>query len=398
MAELVRGGIYAPGFPPQNGDSIVIDTDSGPADFTVYRIGKRILCEENRETKRREAWFESDEELQWHALIRDKLYVLMAGDFGISGPTSCLASGIWELGRRNITGLGRVKVLFVEQGVNANDLVACISQHGFKLNCLLFHGKPPAQISVPEKHIVSSPVLVSDGRFVTEVFEDLTASRSDSIPETGIDLDSTPQKVVIMGEEFPMPLHQGKPLIGLKYLAALFDRARESIPVWELFLEGHPGDGDNETDDQSDDTEAADSGMIVTGTKRQDRRAQIKPSWDDADMDAQSRREIGRELKAKRKQLEDLTNKGIKSGRRIEALRQDIADFEKHLNKGSGAGGRRRAIKHTAKDKARDSVRNGIAVVIGHVKKQNQDRAKELRGSIDFGYDVMFKPPPEWGI
>lgn len=398
MTKLVRDGIYAPEFAPRNGDTIVIDTDSGPSDFTVYRIGTRILCEENRETKRREAWFDSDEYLQWHALIREKLYALMAGDFGISGPTSLLGSGIWELGRRNITGKGRVKVLFVEHGVDENDLVACISQHGFKLNCLLFHGKPPAQINVPEKHVVSSPVFVSDGRFVTEVFEDLMASRSDSIPETGIDLDSTPQKVVIMGEEFPMPLHQGKPLIGLKYLAALFDRARESIPVWELFLEGHPGDEDNETDDPSHDNEAADSGMVVTGTKRPDKRAQIQPSWDDVDMDAQSRREIGRELKAKRKLLEDLTKKGIKSGRKVEVLKQDIADFEKHLNKGSGAGGRRRAIKHTDRDRARDSVRNGIAVVIGHVEKRNQDRAKELRSSLDFGYDVMFKPPPDWGI
>jgi hypothetical protein len=398
MSELVRGGIYQPGLQPEIGDCIVLDTDSGPADFFVYRIGKRILCEENREANKRELWFDDENDLRWHTLRREALYALMAGDFGIAGPVVCLDRGIWELGKKNITGKGRAKVLFAEQGVGENDLVACVSRHGFKLNCLLFHGKAPTQFSVPEKNIVTSQILVDGGRFVTEVFEDLEASGRESIPETGVDLDSTPQKVVIMGEEFAMPLHQGKPLIGLKYLAALFDRARESIPVWELFLEGHPGDEDNETDDSSDDSEAADSGMVVTGTKRQDKRVQIHPSWDDVDMDDQSRREIGRELKAKQKLLEELTKKGIKSGRKVEVLKQDIADFEKHLNKGSGAGGRRRAIKHTDRDKARDSVRNGLNVVIGHVEKRNSDKGKELRDSIDFGYEMMFKPPPEWGI
>jgi hypothetical protein len=398
MAELVRSGIYQQGFPPEIGDCIVLDTDSGPADFFVYHIGKRILCEENREANRRELWFNDENELRWHTLKRDAFYALMAGDFGIAGPVVRLDRGIWELGRKNIPGQGRTKVIFVEQGAGESVLVACLALHGFKTNCLLFHGKPPAQVSVPDKNVVSSPVIVEEGHFSTKVFEDLVASRPDSIPETGVDLDSIPQRLVILGEEFTMPLYNGKPLIGLKYLSVLFDRARESIPAWELFLGGHPGDADNETDDVANEREATDSGTVMTGTKRQDKRAQIQPSWDDPDMDAQSRKEIGRDLAAKRKQLEALSKQGIKSGRKVDLLKQDVADCENHLNKGSGVGGRRRAIKHTDRDRARDSVRNGLAVVIGHVKKRNPDRAKELRGSFDFGYHVMFKPPPDWGI
>jgi hypothetical protein len=406
MAKLVDTRIFDSADPLDDlPDLIWLDIDGGDESYEIIQTGDKIHCYKISIPSHCET-FQSDEtgyeftvkDFSPHKLVRENFYAVMAGDLGITVQVCRLGDGLWELGRRNIAGQGRARVIFVEQGVEKNDIVACIALHGFKTNCLLFHGKPPDQVSVPEKNVVSSPVLVGDGRFFTEVFEDLVASRHDSIPETGVDLDSIPQKVVILGEEFTMPLYKGKPLIGLKYLSVLFDRARESIPVWELFLDGHPGDADNETDDADDDNEATDSGTVMTGTKRQDKRAQIQPSWDDEDMDAQSRKEIGRELTAKRKQLEDLIKQGIKSGRKVETLKQDIAECENHLNKGSGAGGRRRAIKHTDRDRARDSVRNGLAVVIGHVEKRNPDRAKELRSSLDFGYDMMFKPPPDWGI
>jgi hypothetical protein len=372
----------------------VLDTVSGPADFFVYRIGKRILCEEDREANKREFWFDDEKDLRWHTLKREAFYALMSGDFGIAGPVVRLDRGIWELGRRNIPGKGRAKVFFVEQGVEKNDLIACISQHGFKLNCLLFHGKSPAQISVPDKNVVSSPVLVADGCFVTEVFEDLAASRPDLIPETGVDLDSTPQSLVILGEEFQMPLHRGKPLIGLKYLATCFDRARQCIPVWDLFVAAKPGLADIDSD--SDDE--ADTELVSTGMKLSDERLIIQPGWEDVKVDSDTRKIVGQDLAKKRKRLESLAKRGIQTGVEVSKLTKEIADLKKYLDAGQGVGGRKRALKHGDKEKARDSVRGGINKVIAIVERQNPARAEELRNSLDLGYDVMFKPPPDWGI
>lgn len=402
MAELVRSGLYQPGFPPEIGDCIVLDTDSGPADFFVYHIGKRILCEENREANRRELWFDDENELRWHALKREAFYALMAGDFGIASPVVCLGRGIWELGRKNIAGQGRAKVIFVEQGVEQNDIVACLALHGFKTNCLLFHGKQPAQVSVPDKNVVSSPVLVKDGRFSSEFIEDLVASRHDSIPETGIDLDSTPQRLVILGEEFEMPLHRGKPLIGLRYLATCFDLARQCIPVWDLFVAVKPGlsdlDRGLDVDEYENEEDTVDTELVSTGMKRSVERPSIQPVWEDAKMDAATRKIVGQDLAKKRKRLESLTERGVKTGAEVRDLNKKVAELKKYLDEGQGINGRKRALKHGDKEKARDSVRGGIKKVIEIVENQNPARAEELRSSLDLGYDVMFKPPPDWGI
>jgi hypothetical protein len=402
MAELARNGIYQPGLPPETGDCIVLDTESGPVDFFVYRIGKQILCEEDSEANRREFWFDDEKDLRWHTLKREAFYALMSGDFGIAGPVVRLDRGIWELGRRNIPSQGRAKVIFVEQGVEKNDLIACIARHGFKTNCLLFHGKSPAQISVPDRYVVASQVLVEEGRFVTEVFEDLVASRPDSIPETGVDLDSTPQRLVILGEEFQMPLHRGKPLIGLKYLAACFDRARQCIPVWDLFVVAKPGlsDNDSDSDDPEDigEEDSVDTELVSTGMKRSVERPSIQPVWEDAKMDAVTRKKVGQDLAKKRKRLESLAEQCVTTGAEVRNLNKEVAELKKYLDGGQGIKGRKRALKHGDKEKARDSVRGGIKKVIEIVENQNPARAEELRSSLDLGYDVMFKPPPDWGI
>ena len=195
-----------------------------------------------------------------------------------------------------------------------------------------------------------------------------------------------------------MPIHKGSPPIGLKYLAMLIDRARESIPVWDVFLAGHPGDSDNETAGDEDEDDLAGSEEIMTGGKFSDKRSSIRPAWEDVDMDAATRARVSRDLAAKRGELESILKRGGTAGKVITKLREDIAALEQYLNAGQGAGGRRRAIKHGDRDKARDSVRGALKTVIKHVARQSPQRADELEKSLDLGYDVMFKPPPDWGI
>ncbi|MCX6864855.1 MAG: hypothetical protein NTV46_01310 [Verrucomicrobia bacterium] len=294
MAALVEAGLFRRDFPPGNGDHIGLEIDGGMAEFGVFRVRGEFHCDETRDANPRKLRY-SEAELTMHTLKRGAFYALMAKDFGVAGQVVCLDQGIWELGRKNIPKLGRAKIIFAEQGLRGNDLVACLVRHGFKTNCLLYHGKPPTPISVPEKNVEASAVLVTDGRFVTEAFKDAAASRTESIPETGVDLDSTPHKLVICGEDFPMPLHQGNPLIGLKYIAVLFDRARECIPVWDLFVAAKPGlsdpgaDGSNEGDEE----DPTDTEQVSTGMKLSDNLQSIQPSWEDARMDPGTRKIVG---------------------------------------------------------------------------------------------------------
>ncbi len=406
MAKLVDARIFDSADPLDDlPDLIWLDIDGGDESYEIIQSGDKIHCYKISMPSHCET-FQSDEkgyeftvkDFSPHKLVRENFYDVVADDLGITAQVCRLGDGLWELGKKNIAGQGRARVIFVEQGVEQNDIVACLALHGFKTNCLLFHGKPPAQISIPEKHVVSSPVLVKAGRFFSEFIEDLVASRPDSIPETGVDVDSTPQRLVILGEEFLMPLHKGQPLIGLKYLSMLFDEPRETIPAWDVFLAGHPGDSDNEEDNAEDGDDPSGSGAIMTGVKRQDKRAKIRPSWEDTKMDSVTRRIVGQDLAKNRKRIESLAKRGVQTGPEVMNLKEEIADLKKYLDAGQGADGRKRAIKHSDRDKARDSVRGGIKVVIQHVAKQNPARAEELRNSLDLGYDVMFKPPPDWGF
>jgi hypothetical protein len=397
MAELVRGGLFVRGFPPDSGDHIGLEIDGEVSEFCVYRVRGEFHCEEIREANPRHLRY-SEDDLTMHTLVRTRFYQDMAGDLGITGQLAEVARGIWEIGRRNLPGHGRVKVYFVEEGVGHAEITACIAKHGFKLNCVLFSERGPGNVSLPDKQVQAAQLLVRNGRFLTEAFEDLAASGPDSIPETGVDLDSTPQKLVILGEEFLMPLHKNKPLIGLKYLSMMFDQPRDTIPAWDLFLAGHPGDSDNEEDDDEDGDDPTGSGEIMTGTKRHDKRAKVRPSWEDTKMDSNTWRAVGQDLDKKRKRLESLAKQGVQTGAEARNLKKEIEELKKYLDSGQGADGRKRAIKHSDRDKARDSVRGGIKVVIQHVAKQNPARAEELRNSLDLGYDVMFKPPPDWGI
>jgi hypothetical protein len=410
MAKLVDARIFDSADPLDDlPDLIWLDIDGGEESYEIIQAGDKIHCYKISIPSRCET-FQSEEtgyeftvkDFSPHKLVRENFYAEMAGDLGITPQVCRLGDGLWELGRKNIAGQGRARVIFVEQGVEQNDIVACLALHGFKTNCLLFHGKPPAQVSMPEKNVVSSPVLVEDGRFFTEVFEDLVASRHDSIPGTGVDLDSTPQRLVILGEEFEMPLHRGKPLIGLRYLATCFDLARQCIPVWDLFVAVKPGlsdlDRGLDVDESENEEDTVDTELVSTGMKRSVERPSIQPVWEDAKMDAAARKIVGQDLAKKRKRLESLAEQGVTTGAEVRDLNKKVAELKKYLDEGQGINGRKRALKHGDKEKARDSVRGGIKKVIEIVENQNPARAEELRSSLDLGYDVMFKPPPDWGI
>jgi hypothetical protein len=396
LAEMVRGGLFVPGFSPDSGDHIGLEVDGEMREFCVYRVRGEFHCEEVGVVKPRKLRY-SEEELVLHTLNREALYSIMADDFGIPGPVAELGRGVWELGRKNFPGQGRAKIIFIEQGVSENDLVACLAQHGFKTNCLLFRGNQLRQIQIPDKTVIHSQVAFQAGQFVTDAFEDVVASRGHSLPVTGIDLDSSPPRLVICGEDFVLPVVHGKPLIGLRYLSILFDRSRDPIPVWDLVMAVNPPPAPDGSNEEEED-ESVDPEQIMTGSKRGDHRSKLRPQWNDEEMNAHSKKIARQELAKKQAALESLAAKGEKTGSAFNRLEKEISEIQSYLGGSQRLGRKNKAIKPGDRERARDSVRNGINKVIQVVESQNSERAKELRNSIHFGYDVMFNPPPDWGI
>jgi hypothetical protein len=175
MAELVRAGLFVRGFPPENSDHIGLEIDGELAEFGVYRVRGEFHCEEVREANPRRLRH-SEDELTMHTLVRTRFYECVAKDLGITGQVIELGQGIWELGRKRLPGRDSSKVIFVEAGVPAAALELTLMRDPFMALCLLHHGNSPMHDWHSDKTLVRGVVEVRDGRYASDVFEDLSAS------------------------------------------------------------------------------------------------------------------------------------------------------------------------------------------------------------------------------
>jgi hypothetical protein len=393
---LLDQRIFSSGFPPDSGDSVVLDHDGDSVAFSVMRRGQRLICIEEREANPRTLDL-SPEELRLCELNRASFYQVLAVDLGIAPDLAEQARGIWRIGRRTIRDLGRACIYLVEPGFRPTDLELILDRETFKFVCVLGINDMPEAAAVG-KSIMTGLVRDHEGKFHSEVFADLLASTAPSSAATYVDLGSMPQKLVICGEEFLMAEHKGQPPIGMKYLEHLFDNVREAIPVWTLYLAANPGLSEVAmVVGQEDEDEEIDEDAVMTGAKRGQKQHVLRPNWEEESTNFKSRKLAMTELSKKREQLEQMISKSAASERTKE-LQAEIVKLEKYLGIGKHPRNRHRPIKNSDLEMARKSVSNGIDVVIRRVAKQSQDRARNLSESIHQGYEVMFNPPPDWGL
>jgi len=371
MEELIRDGIYTPDFPPRSGDSIIIDTDSGPSDFTVYQIRDRTLCEESPDMGSREFWFEDLRQLRWHVLSREAIYGLMARDLGISPAPVKLAKGIWEIGRKRLPGRDASKVIFIEKGVPATTLELVIERDSFNAFCLLNAGSPLEYGWHSEKTLVGGTIEVREGCFASDVFEDLSASQPESGVETRVDLESSPPRLWIQGKEFKLPMSsEGLPTNGCRYLAHLFDHPGQTLSCWELELAIDP--------------------------KRQEMIG--RPVWTDDVLDAQGLHEFKQLLKSKQAELAEAEEDVSSLPAEVDRLREEVADLREQSGKLLNKSGGSRQIAEGDRGKARQRVRKALDVVIAKVRDQDAAIGEDLDHSLGKGGVIFFRPPQEWGL
>jgi hypothetical protein len=369
MEELARSGVFERGFPPETGDSIVLDIDGESSDFGVHPVRGELVCYENREANPRTLRF-SVEELTLHTLRRKTFYTLMAKDLGISGQVTELHRGIWELGRKSLPRRGRSKVLFIERGVGETSLATCLKRDNFNTHCLLFHDEIPRQLDIPGKLIVPGQLEVNDGRFVSEVFEDLVASQPAGAAETGIDLDVLPPELLICGEKFTLPVDRGKPTIGSRYWSFLLEHPREAISCWDIERAVKP-----------------ELKVTVATAMGADFR-----------LDERAARELDEKIREAKIELEEARKDVHASPVEIEELQDELDQLLDRKKADTARQGSSRLLGDNDKDKARRRVRKALDAVSAFVGKQSAEVGATMADSIGEGTEIYFNPPPAWKI
>lgn len=370
MAELVRGGLFVPGFPPDSGDHIGLEIEGEVGEFCVYRVRGEFHCEEIREANPRRLRH-SEEALTMHALVRPSFYELVAKDLGITGQIIDLGHGIWELGRKRLPGRDISKVIFIEAGVPAAILELTLMRERFTTLCLLHHGKSPRIDWHSDKTLVSGLIEVRDGRCASDAFEDLAASQRESSADTRIELEEHPPKLWICGEEFKLPISpEGIPTDGCRYLSYLFDHGDKPITCWDLYLAIRPDEKEK-----------------IGG-----------PGWSDEIINERGKSEFKARLQEAQAELREAELDPSMPADELEKARDKVHELQEQAAKIFGKKGRSRQIVEGDRGKARQRVRKALKLVIEKVKSQDDATGAALADALGEGDPVAFRPPPDWRL
>lgn len=366
---LAGQGILQQGFPPESGDSLVLEHEGERVAFGVFKTGERYMCQEEREANPR-SLTRTAAELTLFQIQRSALYRAIAEDLGIVPEAAELHPGIWELGRRAVPGHGRAKVIFVETGHRSEQLQLCLLQETFKLVCVLGHDSTPSNMDVSSKTVITGMVRVRAERFVSEVFEDLTASVGESKSATFVDLEATPAALFIAGQQFKLPMANRQPADGCRYLAHLFDHTGEPFSCWELYCAIRP--------------ELREKAGGQTRT--------------DPAIDPQAKREFQTELSKARADLEEAERDQTMPESEIDRLQHNYERLLEQKAKLINLAGKSRALPGSDSEKARQNVRKALQVVTRAVSEQDADVGFALKIALGKGDPVTFLPPSEWGM
>lgn len=358
-------------------DTIWLDVNDGEDSYEVVQVDNKIHCLELLNySNRRNPQYEKIvyeftlDEFCAHKFSRENFYALMANELGITPQVCKLGHGLWELGRKTIAGKGRARIIFVEQGVEKNDNVACIALHGFKTNCLLFSGKTPAKIIVPDKIITFSPVFVEGGRFITEAFEDSIAQQGASSADTRIELAEHPLKLWICGEEFKLPDDRGRPTLGVLYLSYLFENPRTPISCWDI--------------------------ERVVNPKLRELTSEAHGS--DTRLDKEALRALDKSIKEASINLEEVMRDPSASQFERDEAQSELDQLLERKQADIGKGGKSRLLGENDVEKARRRVRKALDAVVAFVAKQNPAIREPLREAVGEGSEIYFNPPPDWNL
>jgi hypothetical protein len=367
MTALVKQQLFDRGLLAEGSEYLCLEIEGELAEFGVTQLGEEFICYENREAKPRVLRLPV-EELRIYTLNRECFYALLAKDLGISGQVQMVTAGVWELGRKS-TSEGRAKVLFVESGVSAAALKLLLHTESFRTICVLHHGAISPHPTVTGKAIVCASVEVVGGRMVSDAFMDLEAV---CLPhgETGIDLDATPPVLWIAGRSYELPQDRGRPTMGVRYWAYLFENPRAPIDCWDLEREVRP----------------------------ELKRAVPTALGSDSRMDRTAIRELHQEILKTKSELDEAMRDQAASEMEISELNDQLAKLMEQKIADSGLMGAVRLLGDPEKDKARRRVRKALDSVVALISQKDPDLGRVMQEAVGEGREVYLNPPADWNL
>ena len=367
MAGLVQRQLFQRGFPVDGLEYLCLEVEDELVEFAVVQLDQEFICNENREAAPRMLRLPI-EELRLHTLNRERFYAMLAQDLGISGQVLETAPGVWELGRKS-TNEGRAKVLFVELGVNSDALKLLLHTESFKTICVLHHGGISTHPTITGKAIVCAGVEVVDGLMVSEAFMDLEAV---CLPrrETGIDLEAVPPVLWVAGRSYELPQDRGRPTMGVRYWAYLFENPRVSIDCWDLEREVRP----------------------------ELKTAVSEAMGSDSRMDRKAIQELDQAILEKKTELEEAKRDQSASEFEISEISDQLTKLMETKSADTGFCGVVRLLGDPEKDKARRRVRKALESIVVLISKKDSDLGRDMQEAVGTGREVYLNPPADWNL
>ncbi len=370
---LVKDGVLLTGLPPEPGTEVRIIVDGHPEWRTLIPHGEGFLAHSSRYGPKAICLTKAEAVLL--PVDRTALYRAIAAELGCSrAAPEQHAMGVWSIGVKHLPNVGSAKVLIVEQGAAKHALEQAIRQAAFKWLCVLGIGSPIAGLEALGSDIgkvIFGGVLESnDERFLSVALDDMDAITPPPQKGAHIDIEAKPALLVVNGVSLQLPMNQSRPVAGVLLLNYLFENPYAVIPIWKLEAEVFPEKSSHED--------------MAFGT-------------DDV-LDAKAVASIRVDAEKAARELAALRRKSNASLGEIKSAEDEVERLIDALNKNHAPAGRKKQLGQTSSESARQRVKGNFRKVFEFVQKQNKRVGEQLKSAVRQGYEVMFLPPPDWGM
>ena len=372
-SRLIKDGVLARGLPPEPGTEVRVTVDGRPEWRTLVPHGQGFLAHSDRYGAMAIRISKADADL--FIVDRMTLYRDIAMDLGCSrAAPERHAMGVWSIGVKHLNNVGSARVFIVEQGAAKNDLEQAIRQAVFKWLCVLAIGSPIAGLDAMGAEIgkvIFGGVLESnDARFLSVALEEMDAITPPPQKGARIDIETKPALLVVNEVSLRLPMNQSHPATGVLLLNYLFEKPYTVIPIWKLESEVFP----------------------------EKRTHQDMAFGTDDVFDEKTVASIRADAEKAARELAALRRKNDASKSEIESAEDEVERLMDALNASRTSGGRKKQLGESSSESSRQRVKNNLRKVFDEVQKQDAKIGEQLKSAVRQGYEVMFLPPPDWGM
>jgi hypothetical protein len=370
LSALLKDGVLRSGIRPEPGTDVRICVEDVLEWRTLVPFKGGALAHADG----RKAISLSHAEAMLHPVDRGGLYRTMVDDLSCRPDIRELAVGIWQLGTFQHPDGTRAKVVIVEQGTPPDTVAQQVQ--ALQYTCIFLLGMGKATVSLDSLNRIAGKTILhgqlgTDGdRFYCTAMDEAEDLATPSHPDTYIDINAKPPVLVVNGVSLQLPMNQSNPATGVLLLNYLFEHPCAVVPSWKLELEVFP----------------------------EKRSHQDTAFGTDPVSDEKAVASIRTDAEKAARELAFLRRKRDASQSEIKSAEDEVERLMDALNASRTSRGRKQQLGESSSESARQRVKNNLRKVFDEVQKQDAKIGEQLKSAVRQGYEVMFLPPPDWGM